>query len=114
MNTKMSREGRCLKYAALVVVKLVEGRAARSVSSRSRLPDIKYLSVPLEPVPKPVPKGANSVGVRLFDARKYLKRLARPRGVEPLTPRSVVWCSIQLSYGRINDLGRSVTSLGTS
>jgi hypothetical protein len=29
-----------------------------------------------------------------------LKRLARPRGVEPLTPRSVVWCSIQLSYGR--------------
>ncbi len=30
-----------------------------------------------------------------------LKRLARPRGVEPLTPRSVVWCSIQLSYGRL-------------
>src|SRR5262245_47452826 len=27
--------------------------------------------------------------------------LARPRGVEPLTPRSVVWCSIQLSYGRM-------------
>src|SRR5437868_9535381 len=27
-------------------------------------------------------------------------RLARPRGFEPLTPRSVVWCSIQLSYGR--------------
>src|SRR5579885_3225944 len=26
--------------------------------------------------------------------------VARPRGVEPLTPRSVVWCSIQLSYGR--------------
>src|SRR5690348_11892467 len=30
--------------------------------------------------------------------------MARPRGVEPLTPRSVVWCSIQLSYGRINGL----------
>jgi hypothetical protein len=30
-----------------------------------------------------------------------LKILARPRGVEPLTPRSVVWCSIQLSYGRM-------------
>jgi hypothetical protein len=30
--------------------------------------------------------------------------MARPRGVEPLTPRSVVWCSIQLSYGRIRDL----------
>jgi hypothetical protein len=28
------------------------------------------------------------------------EKLARPRGFEPLTPRSVVWCSIQLSYGR--------------
>ena len=27
--------------------------------------------------------------------------MAHPRGVEPLTPRSVVWCSIQLSYGRV-------------
>ena len=26
--------------------------------------------------------------------------LARPRRFELLTPRSVVWCSIQLSYGR--------------
>ena len=32
---------------------------------------------------------------------KLLQELARPRGVEPLTPRSVVWCSIQLSYGRV-------------
>jgi hypothetical protein len=32
---------------------------------------------------------------------KSLEKLARPRGVEPLTPRSVVWCSIQLSYGRM-------------
>ena len=32
---------------------------------------------------------------------KILINLARPRGVEPLTPRSVVWCSIQLSYGRV-------------
>ena len=28
-------------------------------------------------------------------------RMARPKGFEPLTPRFVVWCSIQLSYGRI-------------
>jgi hypothetical protein len=27
--------------------------------------------------------------------------LARPKGFEPLTPRFVVWCSIQLSYGRL-------------
>ena len=25
--------------------------------------------------------------------------MARPKGFEPLTPRFVVWCSIQLSYG---------------
>src|ERR1051325_2165709 len=29
-------------------------------------------------------------------------RLARPEGFEPPTPRSVVWCSVQLSYGRDN------------
>jgi hypothetical protein len=27
--------------------------------------------------------------------------MARPKGFEPLTPRFVVWCSIQLSYGRM-------------
>ena len=26
--------------------------------------------------------------------------MARPEGFEPPTPRSVVWCSVQLSYGR--------------
>src|SRR5215469_15937413 len=31
--------------------------------------------------------------------------MARPRGFEPLTPRSVVWCSIQLSYGRLARAG---------
>src|SRR5438477_11496294 len=36
-----------------------------------------------------------------YGRSKYLRSLARPRGVEPLTPRSVVWCSIQLSYGRL-------------
>ena len=32
---------------------------------------------------------------------KYLRKMARPKGFEPLTPRFVVWCSIQLSYGRV-------------
>ncbi len=30
--------------------------------------------------------------------------MARPKGFEPLTPRFVVWCSIQLSYGRAGPL----------
>jgi hypothetical protein len=29
------------------------------------------------------------------------KGMARPEGFEPPTPRSVVWCSVQLSYGRL-------------
>jgi hypothetical protein len=33
-------------------------------------------------------------------ARKLLITMARPEGFEPPTPRSVVWCSVQLSYGR--------------
>ena len=34
-------------------------------------------------------------------AGKLLKLLARPEGFEPPTPRFVVWCSVQLSYGRV-------------
>ena len=33
--------------------------------------------------------------------RKCLICLARPEGFEPPTPRFVVWCSVQLSYGRL-------------
>ena len=35
---------------------------------------------------------------------KLLKNWRAREEFEPLTPRSVVWCSIQLSYGRIKDL----------
>jgi hypothetical protein len=38
------------------------------------------------------------------------KCLARPEGLEPPTPRFVVWCSIQLSYGRKQAAGCSGTS----
>ena len=43
---------------------------------------------------------------------KSLKRLARPKGFEPLTPRFVVWCSIQLSYGRLKRNGRLSAAVG--
>ena len=32
--------------------------------------------------------------------RQNTEAVARPEGFEPPTPRSVVWCSVQLSYGR--------------
>ena len=31
----------------------------------------------------------------------HRKKVARPKRFELLTPRFVVWCSIQLSYGRV-------------
>ncbi len=36
--------------------------------------------------------------------------MARPKGFEPLTPRFVVWCSIQLSYGRLSRGGDKFAS----
>ena len=38
--------------------------------------------------------------------------MARPKRFELLTPRFVVWCSIQLSYGRVDPLkGRESKAL---
>ena len=49
----------------------------------------------LEPAPNPF--GAK---VLTISPERTLGKMARPKGFEPLTPRFVVWCSIQLSYGR--------------
>ena len=35
-------------------------------------------------------------------ARKWLRGLVRPAGIEPATTSLEGWCSIQLSYGRIH------------
>jgi hypothetical protein len=35
--------------------------------------------------------------------------LARPKRFELLTPRFVVWCSIQLSYGRVLRIARETS-----
>ena len=35
-----------------------------------------------------------------WPVKRALAEVARPEGFEPPTPRFVVWCSIQLSYGR--------------
>ena len=43
-----------------------------------------------------------------LQARKLLNSLARPEGFEPPTPRSVVWCSVQLSYGRADRYETSI------
>ena len=50
------------------------------------------------------PNSQNHACPRLLGCQKIqifqLFRLARPKRFELLTPRFVVWCSIQLSYGR--------------
>ena len=43
--------------------------------------------------------GRHRVNHTAFDGISRL--MARPEGFEPPTPRFVVWCSIQLSYGRL-------------
>ncbi len=42
-----------------------------------------------------------------MSAGRTMKVMARPKGFEPLTPRFVVWCSIQLSYGRARGCDKS-------
>src|ERR1035441_1722463 len=44
---------------------------------------------------------APCVAARLL---KLQKEMARPKRFELLTPRFVVWCSIQLSYGRVTEM----------
>jgi hypothetical protein len=50
----------------------------------------------------PSPKRKNAPEGRLGKQLILLKEMARPKRFELLTPRFVVWCSIQLSYGRLS------------
>ena len=44
----------------------------------------------------------NHVAFELLEKVVFGKnKEVRPTGLEPVTPRSEVWCSIQLSYGRV-------------
>src|SRR5258708_5059172 len=49
------------------------------------------------------PGGETPPGDSTFESiwrAQFCTEVARPEGFEPPTPRFVVWCSIQLSYGR--------------
>ena len=61
-------------------------------------------------LPRALPLEKLTFSAALDIAANYLKCLARPKRFELLTPRFVVWCSIQLSYGR----ARSETGAGST
>jgi hypothetical protein len=46
---------------------------------------------------------------KILSLRRSARKLARPERFERPTPRFVVWCSIQLSYGRV--AGRDLTAI---
>src|SRR5881275_2037526 len=48
-----------------------------------------------------------------YDLR-HLAEMARPKRFELLTPRFVVWCSIQLSYGRMPEAAKRANRQGIS
>jgi hypothetical protein len=76
-------------------------RIKRDLKTFRRQDDIPCHDLGLSsPLPSALLLEKPSVLARLEIAANSLKTLARPKGFEPLTPRFVVWCSIQLSYGR--------------
>src|SRR6185437_1727995 len=82
----------------------------KGLSSRFALGHLRFASIP-------------NLQVRSFSALhkpegpqrdEPLWFVARPKGFEPLTPRFVVWCSIQLSYGRAGaGIGQKAAAGGT-
>jgi hypothetical protein len=50
----------------------------------------------------PSPKRKSAPEGRFVKSLIFLNKMARPKRFELLTPRFVVWCSIQLSYGRLS------------
>jgi hypothetical protein len=51
---------------------------------------------------------ASSTEMSGFWRSQCSREVARPEGFEPPTPRFVVWCSIQLSYGRLLRIAREM------
>src|SRR5438874_8237330 len=53
--------------------------------------------------PQPSSSRCRAPGLGILKPRDaHGLRMARPKRFELLTPRFVVWCSIQLSYGRVS------------
>ena len=102
---------RTAEALGITVSNALIGRADEVIEWPSFIPILEGLTDPQETpshlenpvgqlrylVPQRAPRGCSAQAPNA----KYYGFLARPNGFEPLTPRFVVWCSIQLSYGRL-------------
>ena len=62
-------------------------------AQRQKIPPLLPMCFPIE--------FSGSIGVAEINLTNLLSLLARPERFELPAPRFVVWCSIQLSYGRL-------------
>ena len=70
-------------------------------------PTMKLLTSEADRLTPPASSVPHSISAECKAEPKRLKVLARPEGFRTPTPRFVVWCSIQLSYGRCLRYGPS-------